>query len=159
MRRNWSAAFDHSLALMASRPAHYWEAYARAQLGGSAQLKQAQSLLITLQEDFPDAAKEIRDAASLLASVEGRLSRDFGDQGSAARLSEAARAADGCPDMDDDSNPKVAALNALLQMNSDVAMPILEKLVADRADCSGELRARAMWLIAQQKSPRATEIE
>jgi HEAT repeat protein len=90
--------------------------------------------------------------------VEGRLSREYGDQGSAARLSEAARAADGCPDMDDDNNPQVAALNALLQMNSDVAMPLLEKLIADRGKCSATLRARAMWLIAQQQSPRAAEI-
>ncbi|HEX6694073.1 MAG TPA: HEAT repeat domain-containing protein [Longimicrobiales bacterium] len=139
-------------------PAHYWEAYARAQMGGSAQLRQAQSLLTTLQEDFPETAREIRDAASLLATVEGRLSREYGDQGSAARLTEAARAADGCPDMDDDNNPQVAALNALLQMNSDVAMPLLEKLIADRGKCSAGMRARAMWLIAQQQSPRAAEI-
>ena len=138
--------------------AHYWEAYARTQMGGSAQLRQAQSLLTTLQEDFPEDARNIRDAASLLASVEGRLSRDYGDQSSAARLTETARSVDGCPDMDDDNNPQAAALNALLQMNSDAALPILEKLVENRGKCSGALRARAMFLIAQQKSPRAAEL-
>jgi HEAT repeat protein len=168
---------------------YYWEAYARAQMGGSQQLRQARTLLATLRTDYPDDAKNIRDASSLLASVQGRLSKDYGDEAASADILDAAnkltgnlsratekldRATsqlarstdklngrssrnDGCPENDDD-NPRMAALNALMQMDAESAMPILEKVMARRDACSGELRARALWLIAQKKTPRSADI-
>jgi hypothetical protein len=167
---------------------YYWEAYARAQMGGSAQLRQAQDILEAMQEDFPEDARKMRDVAALQTSIEGRLSRDFGDMQATANLVESAnklaesagrmgesvariaesalgsalansqRAANGCPDPDDDDNPRVAALNALIQMDSEAAMPILEQLLARREKCAEVLRAKAIWLIAQKRSPRAADI-
>jgi hypothetical protein len=164
---------------------YYWEAYARAQMGGSAQLRQARTLLMTLQSDFADDAKNLRDASSLLATVNGKLSKDYGDEAAAAdlqtsvnklsedlgRMSSVTRGTlgtrgsmgsssnknDNCPD-DDDNNPRVAALNALMQMDAETAMPILEKVMARREPCSATLRARALWLIVQKRSNSSADI-
>jgi len=58
----------------------------------------------------------------------------------------------------DDYEDKVAALNALLQMNSERALPILKGLLARRDECSGPLRRKAVFLVAQQKSSESADI-
>jgi HEAT repeat protein len=58
----------------------------------------------------------------------------------------------------DDYEDKVAALNALLQMNSDRALPILKGLLARRDECSVPLRRKAVFLVAQQKSEESADI-
>jgi HEAT repeat protein len=139
--------------------AYYWEAYARAQMGGSSQLRQARSILQELKSEMPDIAKSIRDASSLLASVNSQLSTKFGDESSAAAVRESAKKTQSaCPDGDDDDNPRVAALNALMQMDADAAMPILEKVLARRDECSEGMRAKAMWMIAQKHTPRSADL-
>jgi HEAT repeat protein len=155
-------------------------------MGGSTQLRQARTLLMTLQSDFADDARNIRDASSLLATVNGRLSRDYGDEAAAAdlatsvnklneglgRMTAGTRGTLGtrgsmgssssknanCPDDDDDDNPRVAALNALMQMDAESAMPILEKVMERRDPCSATLRARALWLIVQKRTDRSAQI-
>jgi hypothetical protein len=138
---------------------YYWEAYARAQMGGSSQLRLARTLLEDMRRDFAEDAKKIRDVGSLLSSVEGRLSKEYGDKDASRNLREEAKGlSNGCPDLDDDDNPRAAALNALLQVDSDAAMPILEQILTKREKCSEGMRAKAVWLIAQKKSPRAADI-
>ena len=62
----------------------------------------------------------------------------------------------GCPSEDDDE--RVAALNALMQMDADRALPILKKVIARRDECSVALRRKAMFLVAQQRSPESADI-
>jgi len=62
----------------------------------------------------------------------------------------------GCPDEDDDE--RIAALNALLQMDADRALPILEKVLARRDKCSVSLRRKAVFLVSQKGDARAADI-
>lgn len=61
-------------------------------------------------------------------------------------------------DCDDDDDTKAIALNALLQMDAERAVPILEKVLARRDSASVCLRRRAIFLISQKQSGRTEEI-
>ncbi len=63
--------------------------------------------------------------------------------------------ADRCDDEDD---TKAIALNALLQMDAERAVPILEKVLARRDSGSTCLRRRAMFLISQKQTDRTEDI-
>jgi len=59
----------------------------------------------------------------------------------------------------DDDDVKVIALNALLQMDADRALPLLKKVMASREKCSEVLRKKAVFLIAQkQRAPEAADM-
>jgi HEAT repeat protein len=63
---------------------------------------------------------------------------------------------DGCSDNDDDM--KVAALNALQQMDEAKARPVLRKVLARRDTGSVCLRRKAIFLVAQQKGPGTEDL-
>ena len=50
------------------------------------------------------------------------------------------------------------ALNALLQMDSDRAMPILKNVLARRDNCSYVLRRKAVWLVSQKGGEDAADL-
>jgi len=52
---------------------------------------------------------------------------------------------------DEDSELRAAALNALLQMDSERALPILKQVIERRDPCSVELRRKAMFLVSQKR--------
>lgn len=62
----------------------------------------------------------------------------------------------GCKSEDDDD--RVEALNALLQMGSDDALPILKKVLARRDKCSEVLRRKAVFLVSQKRGDEAADI-
>ncbi|HUQ48871.1 MAG TPA: HEAT repeat domain-containing protein [Gemmatimonadaceae bacterium] len=62
---------------------------------------------------------------------------------------------DGCPGDDDD---RVEALNALLQMDADRAMPILTQVLQRRDRCSVTLRRKAVFLISQKRSEKTADL-
>jgi HEAT repeat protein len=53
---------------------------------------------------------------------------------------------------------QLAALNALIHMSSDRAMPVLKRVMERRDECSTPLRRRAMFLVADQDSPEAVDV-
>lgn len=53
---------------------------------------------------------------------------------------------------------QLAALNALIHMSSDRAMPVLERVMERRDECSTALRRRAMFLVAEQDSPESIDV-
>ena len=57
-----------------------------------------------------------------------------------------------------DIETRVAALNALLQMETEQAMPILMDVLERRDDCSVELRRRAVFLVAQHENSETVDI-
>ncbi|HET7458742.1 MAG TPA: HEAT repeat domain-containing protein [Gemmatimonadaceae bacterium] len=59
---------------------------------------------------------------------------------------------------DGDSDQRIAALNALMQMDASRAMPILRQVLARRDACSEVLRRKAVFLVAQQNTPDAADI-
>ncbi len=64
----------------------------------------------------------------------------------------------GCPDGNDDDDERVAALNALLQMDADRAMPILTKVLERRDPCSAGLRRKAVFLVSQKRSAQTADL-
>ncbi|HEX5829489.1 MAG TPA: hypothetical protein VFY16_00820, partial [Gemmatimonadaceae bacterium] len=132
---------------------YYWEAYMLQRQGGRNRLQRAHRLLVEQKQRFPNAATQ-GDAAALAARIDGELAR-LGDERAAVSVERAADA-QGCPREDDDA--RAAALNALLQMDAERAMPLLRKVLARRDECSELLRRRAVFIVAQKKSPESAEL-
>jgi HEAT repeat protein len=68
------------------------------------------------------------------------------------------RARAGCPSEDDDDDERIAALNALIQMDADRAMPILTKVLERRDPCSVGLRRKAVFLVSQKRTPETADV-
>jgi len=68
------------------------------------------------------------------------------------------RGRSGCPAEDDDDDERIAALNALIQMDADRAMPILTKVLDRRDPCSVGLRRKAVFLISQKRTPETADV-
>jgi HEAT repeat protein len=162
--------------------AFYWQAFALYRLGGDRELRLAREALHRQEERFPQAATQ-GDAAALERRIQGELARR-GDSEAAAEIATAAQsAADvgpvtavapappaptappappapsrnaACAENDDDM--KVAALNALQQMDQAKARPILRRLLARRDAGSACLRRKAVFLVAQQNEPGTEDI-
>jgi HEAT repeat protein len=64
----------------------------------------------------------------------------------------------GCPAEDDDDDERIAALNALIQMDADRAMPILKKVLERRDTCAAGLRRKAVFLVSQKHTPETADI-
>ena len=162
----------------------YWQAFALYRVGGDAQLRTAREVLRQQRVRFPDAATK-GDAATLEVRIQGELARR-GDQeavGDVRRLTddlavppeapEAPEAPDPpvpaghmgkhgkhgdsrCEDEGDDT--RIAAMNALIHMDSDKARPILRRVLARRDAASVCLRRKAVFLISQGEGEGAEEI-
>jgi HEAT repeat protein len=138
----------------------YYQAFALYRSGRSEDLNSAVGVLASLAQRYPSSTVR-GDASTLRTRVCGELAQR-GDERCAAevtRIADAgARSSAGsrsaqssqCPTGDDDDD-RVAALNALLQMDSERAVPILEKVLARRDACSASLRRKAVFLLSQKR--------
>jgi HEAT repeat protein len=91
-------------------------------------------------------------SSSASASASARAAAD-------ARSSRAqASDDDRCPNQDEDSDERIAALNALLQMDAERAMPILKKVLARRDACSAALREKAVFLVSQKNTSESADL-
>lgn len=143
--------------------AMYYEAFALYRAGD---LSKARGALDTLRERFPQASAR-GDANALRTRICGELARQ-GDSACAEQVVRASasaaarstgRGSSDCPDGDDDEDDaRVAALNALLQMDAERAMPILTSVLARRDKCSERLRRKAVFLVAQKSTPESASI-
>jgi tetratricopeptide (TPR) repeat protein len=149
----------------------YFEAYSLYRVGGDEELATARDRLNLLKQRYPAVAK--KDGDPLLTRVCGELAKR-GDQACAASIQKGAEEVDvigpetvtiqgsqgrNCsPDADEDSDDRIAALNALLQMDAERAMPILEKVLARRDPCSVALRRKAVFLVSQKRTDRTASI-
>jgi HEAT repeat protein len=139
---------------------YYWEAFARYRSGGSDDLRESRRLLAEQQSRYPKAATS-GDAAALRTRVEGQLAQ-LGDAEAARRVSVAAESAapsrntEDCTEDEDDT--RIAALNALLQIDADRAIPILKKVLARREKCSEVLRRKAVFLVSQKRTDETESI-
>lgn len=132
---------------------YYWEAFARYKTDDTDELETALDLLRRQERRYPGAATR-DEARSLAVLVEGKLA-ERGDATAAQNITRMSQE-QGCPEEEDDV--RVMALNALLNMDSERALPILEQVLARRDACSAELRRKAVWLISQQHSDRTTDV-
>ncbi|MGH7694556.1 MAG: HEAT repeat domain-containing protein [Gemmatimonadaceae bacterium] len=148
----------------------YFQAFALFRIGDRQELKMAQTALERLSERYPDASQR-GDANSLRMRICGELARR-GDEACASEVTSSASASASaspsasasasqgrrCPDPDDEDDERIMALNALLQMDSERALPILERIMERRGTCDYVLRRKATFLIAQKHSGRAADI-
>ncbi len=138
--------------------AFYWQAFALSRGNASMDdLRAARTAIATLRSRYPNA--QVRDADALVQTINAQLA-ELGDVQSSAAVQRAATAAQqqGCPDPDDENDTRVVALNALLQMDADRAVPILKQVLAKRDACSAPLRRKAVFLISQKRSPETADI-
>jgi len=86
------------------------------------------------------------EVSEIAKRTETRSGQSPATSGQGARCSE------------DDDDERVVALNALLQMDSDRAMPILKKVLERRDTCSYVLRRKAVFLVSQKGGEEAADI-
>ena len=109
-----------------------------------------------------DCAEEVTRMSARAVSMvdsarQGSRSVGVGASAGSSRVGRG-RASDGCGSDDDEDDERIAALNALLQMDADRALPILTKVLAKRKKCSERLRRKAVFLISQKRSPETADI-
>ena len=129
----------------------YWRAFALYRSGGEDDLREALRALATQRSRYPKATTTA-DASALEVRIHGVLAQR-GDASSAAAVSTSASEATRCStgdDKDDESDVRAAALNALLQMDTERALPIIKKVLARRDACSLSLRRKAVFLLSQK---------
>jgi HEAT repeat protein len=139
--------------------AYYWQAFALYKTGDDANYRVARTLLKAQKARFPRASTH-GDADALLAQVQGELAKRGDPEGVAAthNVADSARHTQSCSTSDDDDDPRIAALNALLQMDAESAMPILKQVLARRDSCSVQLRRKAVFIISQKRTAETEDI-
>ena len=144
--------------------AYYWAAFALYRTGEEPNLRQATSLLDFQASHYPRAATR-GDGDALQARVYGELAQR-GDpragewvqaHASPRGGADTARAAStACANGDDD--PRIAALNALMQMDAVNAVPVLKQVLARRDACSVELRRKAVFVMSQKRTAETEDV-
>ncbi len=131
--------------------AQYWRAFALYRSGGESNLREGLNSLRTQKQRFPKA-KTTDDAAELEIRIRGALAK-LGDAPSAEEVSSVASTSVQCSNRDDgDESVRAAALNALMQMESRNALPILRQVLMKRDACSANLRKKAVFIVSQHRS-------
>jgi HEAT repeat protein len=165
----------------------YWQAFALYRVGREPELRAARDALRRQRERFPSAATK-GDAAVLWQRIQGELARLGDEEAAADVRAQATAAAQPDPRplprphpvvapeppepprppepvrgpgdgrCEDDSDDKIAAINALIHMDSERARPILQKVLARRDEASVCLRRKAVFLISQGEHEGAEDI-
>jgi HEAT repeat protein len=130
---------------------YYYQAFALSRMGGTDELREARDLLRAQIEYHTDSGT-FADARELMVRVESQLARQ-GDASAAAAITQ--QATDPCGP---DQELRAAALNALLNMNAERAVPILRQVLEDRDACSAELRQQAIFLLSQKLDDESVDI-
>src|SRR2546423_5299107 len=152
---------------------YYWEAFALYRTGSDDNLRAARTALKAQGDKYPKTTTQ-RDAQVLLRRVQGELARR-GDRDAAESISQdmddiAPAVAVGTPGVaspvivatpgrrgrsescDDDDDLRIAALNAVLQMDPDRAVPLLKTVLDRRDEGSVCLRRKAVFLLSQKRT-------
>ena len=135
----------------------YYRAYCLFQLGGQRDLRDALDAIDIQARDYADAPT--RDEAKTLRTRIESLQARRGNRDAAKQLQEKANQLGeehGCPSDDDDM--RIAALQGLMQMDAESALPILRQVLAKRGSCSESLRKHAVFIVSQKRSDEATDL-
>jgi HEAT repeat protein len=135
----------------------YYRAYSLYQLGGQRDLRDAIDAIELQARDYADASTR-EDAKTLRSRIESAQARR-GNADAAKKVQEkASQLGDerGCPNDDDDM--RIAALQGLMQMDAESALPILRQVLAKRGSCTESLRKHAVFIVSQKRSDEATEL-
>ncbi len=131
----------------------YWQAFALYRIGGTEELRTALEALEQQKTRYPGARMQ-NESEALGVRIRGALA-SRGDQASAAAIRTTA--ADSMLRCDrEDQQVRAEALNAVTQSDPAGAMPLLQKTLARRDDCSAGLRRTAVFLIGSKGGDAAT---
>jgi HEAT repeat protein len=135
----------------------YYRAYSLFQLGSQRDLREAIDAIERQARDYSDASTR-DDAKTLRTRIESLQAR-HGDADAAQKV--AAKASQlgserGCKNEDDDM--RIAALQGLMQMDAESALPILQQVLAKRGACTEELRKHAVFIVSQKRGDEATTL-
>jgi HEAT repeat protein len=166
--------------------AYYYQAYALRRRGGETSLRKALDVLALQKQKAPNASTR-SDADALVTRIRGDLA-ELGDAHSAEVIAATAASAGAPPappavampsmpptpavpavagmgrgrgshdHCDDEDDTQAAALNALLSMDADRALPILKKVLARRDEGSLCLRRKAVFMVSQHESGETEDI-
>jgi tetratricopeptide (TPR) repeat protein len=146
--------------------AMYYEAFSLYRSGGDDELSAARDRLNQLKQKYPSVATG--DRTTLMTRVCGELAKrgdeactmliDSAANRTGTRTAPGAGAVRSCPSEDDPNDDRIEALNALLQMDAERAMPILKQVLARRDACSAVLRRKAVFLVSQKQTPETANI-
>lgn len=129
---------------------YYWQAFSLYKTGNDPEYRAALAALDNQAKKHPQAAtRKSGEAATLATRIRGAMARGGDSEAAETVTRDATRSAAGCPDEDNDE--RVEALNALLQMDSDRALPIIMKVLGRRDACSAPLRRKAVFLLSQKR--------
>jgi HEAT repeat protein len=157
----------------------YWEAFARYRLGEPEELHKAIRALEQQRERFPEAATR-GDAADLEVRIHGELAK----RGDAEAMAWITRQTEGFlpweeyesrvpesrlrgpepttlrlrADREKERDIRIAALNALAQMDPDRALVAIRKLLDKRDEENIRLREEAVYLLSRMDTPEAGAI-
>jgi len=167
--------------------AFYWQAFALYRTGSDDGLRAAREALRTQAARYPKAATR-HDAEVLLRRVQGQLAQRGDRAAAEAVSAEAdsieppeapetpdtpeapeppegprghpprSGARHGSSTCDDDDDIRIAALQGLLNMDAERAVPILKAVLAQRDEGHVCLRRKAVWLVSQKRSPETSAI-
>jgi HEAT repeat protein len=151
--------------------AYYYEAYALQRLNSEQSYRAALSLLDAYRNQYQQ--NWTNNYATLYTQIQGRLAQ-LGDREATAALAEQAAGlarperydprlyaevvragvdvAGGVPVQGDEDDVRMQALNALMHMDSENAMPILRDVLANKDSSRVRLRKRALLIVAQQRA-------
>ncbi len=140
----------------------YYEAFSHYKMGTTEDLRSARQGLSTLAAKYPTASHH-SDATALEARVCGVLAQR-GDTSCQSQLTHAAQddtstcATKGGDGDEDDNDTRIAAMNALMQVDAEKALPILKHVLARRDRCSVGLRRKALFIVSQKESPESADL-
>jgi tetratricopeptide (TPR) repeat protein len=130
---------------------YYYQAFAMYREQSRDSYQRAMELLREQLRRYPEASTRA-DADELRVRIEAALARR-GDSQAAAAIAQQAQQPCG-----EDQEVRSAALSALLNMNAERAVPILQEVLMSRDECSVELRRRAVFLIAQHMTEESVDV-
>src|SRR5687768_9708661 len=144
----------------------YWRAFSLYKAGREDDLREALKSLERQQKDYPRATT-IADARELDIRIRGVLAQQ-GDSKAAEDVTRAAQPRQGSQGAqgsqrsqacdDKDAEIRAAAMNALLQMDAEGAIPIIKEVLKKRDTCSISLREKAVFLLSQKRTSETEDI-
>ncbi len=109
-----------------------------------------------------EVARGMAIAAEEVAAHSGEIARAVAEGVARAGMIAESMGHTGMDDLPQEcreqTETQLAALNALLHMNTDRAMPVLHQVMQRRDACSVVLRRRAVFLIAEKEAPESVDI-
>jgi TolA-binding protein len=133
----------------------YWRAWSLHKLGVERRDKDALAeALSSVERQRRDYPSSVVDAdAQVLRSQIRSAQANLGDANAASDVATSSTQATqrGCSGSKADEEMRLAALDGLLSMNADDAVPILKEVLKQHDACRVELRKKAVFLISQKR--------